>query len=1244
MSSDPEDGLDGCDNDGDMSTAVERLYINTMDAAVVGSGFAFTLPLGAGTPVGGVTINQGGVAERRMAFKYTLPFLTGEFTVVVDVDADTTSGGCSIDVLDSGSGTCTGTLGPGTNVIACPSIGTNTTIQKLDVVCATGTHAITLDWLAVQNGPYIFAPMVDQNLAVQGTRAPSGGAMVVTRTDEYRDLMFAGSNVGGFAWSDDGESWTTANGRAQDLDSHDSLGVFEILAWDDDDDIFTDPVMFIQTGFQYSSGGGMFRSDDLGSSWEPADEGQSLGTFKLVDDCGNNGGASDGEASQEGKNVSSGKTLLLERSDGGPDPRDIIYIAAGEELSNGAVAIPGKRGIWIKELDAGGAVCQPYAPETLPTSANSAVGINAIPSALALANVAEGSNELDWYTHLLVGYRVVAGGPGWADRTALYLCPSVQHEGWVCGDEPLECEPVVDGTGEDLTSAILDVRDIEPIQVDPSANYGLPTFAIAHGGRRAKPVDPAECWDPGETIPAAESPESTVLILELNQGSSSPVMDLWDTDSDAVEPSWALDTSGAQANYVGTNGADGCIPGPLEHSGELVAPGSVAAGSLSSLIVDPDSQYLFAMYPQGPGVLVYGCVRVFRTEVASLAEGGSDWMPLQDWVAGAMGGGTIAGHTAPTETDYGPNAEQRREGVDLRGSYFAETGRSDVLAPGWAVDGEFVDVGGERVEYSLFVGGSQLWLLEAANIVHFGWDTVRDPTHDMDHVAWTLAFGGEGYPAFQDVLVNDVGACHGCDSDRDIVFAANQDVKYYRTFGPVGDVPADEAADAPCAFEKTSVGGTVVDAGRFVDPDTEAEVNVVWFGGHSQVDTEDTTAIRALSVSLDGGDSYCWDRAEGLNKGEFYHDDLGWWALECSDRDWVGDEEFVACDEAITPDLADVSHMDDATDPGVGTVKAIKVINARRALLVATTACVDSTGSACNTLGGGGLFIATLDPGFGIAYQHVPTDSVAWSNSGSGCADENARFSASSDPHLWVHPDTDWEAGGTARVYLSLHASSTCAGGLAEVTFDVDDPEDSGTTYWRFDTLASGLGNWAATTNLWAMAGSPDGDRVLLGGAGVQNVSMSPTVEYRNFGWLTSIELDLPWPPSASSIVTWTRAIVIPAVSPTGAPTFPFLIDTILAHPHLNGQWYFGGYPATSCPTCKPSGVYGLQRWWNPGAGGGAGGWSWGWTKVSDNTFENGRLLSMTWGNDPSNALGTDMSELYLGTLGSGLAQGAFSW
>ncbi|MDP2315268.1 MAG: hypothetical protein Q8P41_20385 [Pseudomonadota bacterium] len=486
----------------------------------------------------------------------------------------TASGGCTLYVK-WGAGFASHSLFVGVNDedFAVPA---GDTIQNLNVSCTGPTGNAVIDWIAVQNGPYDFAPAEDLLVDFDTMAFPGGGRMSVVRKTaawESQGYLLAGSDVGGFAWSVDGEDWVTANGDKGEFNMGGQLAVWDLASVDGSE-------VYALTGSPDTDlGAGLWVTWNLGGDWTLIDDG--VGANKHVDDC-----------SSDYKSIASGQILLQDETSGG----EFLYVAS---------QAPSSRGLWV--LDPDGDLCQPYDDNTLPVDlpTNAGPSYDALPSALAFHRAYEAPDSL------LVGYRALSANlVSGTDRSALYTCPMLAPT-WRCAaSAALACDVVDDLDGQ--PDEVLDVRDIET-HSEPMGRY-----YVVDGGQR---------WS--GTNQVCTHVDSTVMVLDLTSYGAW----LWDSDGTNTEPTWNVDGTGATHPYYGS---DACYQtGPTTTTGDLVPPFGYATSEsheLSGAVSVHNGQWLVAFYSGTAGTRSYGCVRTFRAETAnhpSLAP--LDWEPVQDY-------------------------------------------------------------------------------------------------------------------------------------------------------------------------------------------------------------------------------------------------------------------------------------------------------------------------------------------------------------------------------------------------------------------------------------------------------------------------------------------------------------------------------------------------------------------------------------------------------------------------------------
>lgn len=387
--------MDDTDEDCDGSVLIRREYVSSMNNLVT---VDFTLGVSAYPVNTGsddiVRFNAGGAAS--MSLKDDFAFETGTFTVTVRVADETAAPACAVQVVSSSMALTTiGFSGVGTHAIPFPGVVPGDDITTLVVRCP-GIGGMDLDWLTVQNGTYTYGPLNDVSATFDTMGLPGIGRQSVIRSSrsasgEVGQLMFVGSDVGGLGWSEDGVSWQTANGKANQWTHGGAYGVWEVWAEDEASLATQDVVVLTGTKDDAERGGLWYTTnlDDVGQSWlrapapDPSAPTEYLGASKHIDDCSN----------LEYKPIGSGQ-LIVHQPD---DTTAGRFLVASQNLET--------TGLWVWDKDPTSTFHTPTAPyfaSSLP---------DALPSALAI----DSSNQ-----YLLVGYRVIAMS---GERGALYACP-----------------------------------------------------------------------------------------------------------------------------------------------------------------------------------------------------------------------------------------------------------------------------------------------------------------------------------------------------------------------------------------------------------------------------------------------------------------------------------------------------------------------------------------------------------------------------------------------------------------------------------------------------------------------------------------------------------------------------------------------------------------------------------------------------------------------------------------------------
>ncbi len=335
-------------------------------------------------------------APRTMTLADDLAWTSGVFTVTLRVKQKGPGNPCSVWVASSSMMLQNQTFSspPGTKVFEFPEVQPGDTVTTLQIECPAGAGNVHLDWLSIQNGGYEFAPMLDVSSKPSTMGLPGVGRQSVIRASHTADngvgeLMFVGSDVGGFAWSDDGLKWTTANGLAGDWTTGAEFGVWEVWAQDGAFSPELQSVVVLSGHKDSAEGGGLWYTNSLAGipagaqAWTKAPGG--LGASKHFDDC----------LTPTFKSIRSGQ-LIVNQPD---DTAGTLFLVASQE--------PYTRGLWVWDKRPTETLYTPAAPyftASLP---------DALPSALAI----DSSGEF-----LLVGYRVIAESG--VESAALYVWPS----------------------------------------------------------------------------------------------------------------------------------------------------------------------------------------------------------------------------------------------------------------------------------------------------------------------------------------------------------------------------------------------------------------------------------------------------------------------------------------------------------------------------------------------------------------------------------------------------------------------------------------------------------------------------------------------------------------------------------------------------------------------------------------------------------------------------------------------------
>ncbi len=1163
-----EDGTDPVDDDCDDSPLTRRAYVTgfelnyTNDWNVTGT----VMTVGPGM----IRLWPTATTPASVALKRDFSWVKGLLTVNVRfAEAPTTA--CSVIVAgptSSASQSLGAPTGAKTVSVTFPLILPDQTVTDVKLSCA-GAGTALVDWLTVQNGPYAWAPLMDIGMSFTTMGVPGTGHGTFVRMSEDEEasdaIRFIGSDVGGIAWSDDGQAWHTANGTMDDLNTQSKGGVWDAWSPGELGGAYFTAILVGNKGDSGAPGvnGGLYYTDDITDplqTWTlvPSPDNDPLyggiGATKKYDECGaivTEEEAESGVASAADDNpTSSGKLLLESILDGG--------LLVGSD----SAAYPGVY-VW----DPNDPTTPPHHPFTLEADF-ATTGYQPLPTAFAI-----GGEELDV---LLVGYRVRAGGG--ANQPALYVC-ILPPTGLLLETESVLCDPVADDT-TGLTA--LDVRDIELT----TAEDGTVIAYVADGGHT---YDGLEC---GEE-------ETTIFEVKLTTAGAMSVVDTDSTDPDPAWTTWACGDN----NHADT-------------SGDLVPPegGNAQGSELSSTLLSPQGEWLFAFFPQKASKRDYGCPRVFRAEVDPEAGFVGPWLPFQGYEAGQMQWNVVGGHS-----------ESRRGTSNMKGSVFATEPLPEAQAlasvddAAWEPPMAADPLHPGQKDQALLTNGLTFWRVYSAydSITGFGWDTVPAAItdHDLDTIDVELAWDGASdvYQSGQGV---SMGVCRGCEArpteSLDYVFGGVTG-DYGPQFLHARDATgAREAAQHPCAA--SSLRAIVAASVSVWEDPAGVTPAQVWIPmrGHNG----DAAARRGL-LFLDDADTedWCFDGyGEGYLATTNYLNDVtysadGVWELLCQDSyDVGGYVPWATCDSDISTPEIDSFNM---TTAGIGNITGVVALAEDYAIAAAAHG-----GVVTATTYSEGLWVLHNAGATGIEYTHVGFPGGL----STGCSEEDT-FLEAALTNLTVDFEALDASGGSGDVtaYFTNH-SSPC-GGVWKITFNYLTP---GTAVWTELPVGDGTGPCALfdEENLYGAQPTADGRYVYVyGKSGVCRADM-----------LTNDALDFE--------------VAFPSLTITN-------VTDVLPHPHLDDVFWVavqGGDDASSAP----GGLYLAQRRFRPGVvtpplGPPVGTWQYGFVKQGYYDLEDRRVNTLDWGtgygryagDDLSSPLDDHLSNVYLSVLGGSWWDGA---
>ena len=982
----PEDGTDWVDEDCDASPLTRRAFLVGFEPAYTTDWN--TIGSVSTVPGGKIRIQPTSTSGAGIELKRDFTWSKGLVTVNVRfAQAPTTA--CSVIVAGSTASAMESLGSPSgaeTVSVTFPVVLPGDAITEVKLSC-TGAGTAVFDWLTIENGPYVWAPLTDIGVSFSTMGIPGAGHGTFVRMSEdavfENAIRFTGGDVGGVAWSPDGYAWYTANGTQDDLNTQALGGVWD--AWSPGE-IGGQYFTAILVGNRVEGeNGGLYYTEDItdplqswtrvpGPSGAPSYEG-GIGATKWYKECGDN-------------IASSGKLLVED------------YLHDGLVLVGSTTSAP-YGGVWAWD---------PNSPGTAPFEAvdMSFLPTDADPYISALAVVGD---------HLILGYRPSCGGDpaGAGHETALWDCEDVA--GASAG--PLTCVPIVDDT---TGLAPMDVRDIEVTGPD---NEGKVTIFVADGGR---------VWDGTNALVG----ESTVYQVTITAAGAYTVED---TDTATSLPTWAVYGDGSPAAaYRGNYYAGVCGQGSGGTLGDLVAPEadtSLAEGrELSSILLTQDGTSLFAFYPQASSDRDYGCVRVFRAVLGGTLP--LEWTPFQGWEAGEM---------AWTSTSH---PLSRRFSVELNGDAVGDEPLLETWGLSATYDAAWEPPVGGASSPSLLTSGLLNWRVFASNGLTAGWDTPwpADPYSDvLDQVEIELAWDGES-ESFMNSQGRDLSVYHGALTPGEsgytdvLIGGGNGDWKMAILHGRDA-TGVREAADRPPQVSKWT--GLVNASAIWQDPAADpTELPELWMG--MTYSGEDTSFLRGLIhaddvTTLEDVSTWCFDTFAPPQSGisavnyllDLYPLDTIY-ELTCQDSNLLGTcEPWLTCDRDITNGVSFDMHTAD-----IGNMVEIVAVERDYAITAASPATLPSGG-----VGGGGLWVLHHDGIDGIAYNHVAFPSSM------SCTEPNA-FEENNEFNLHLDEEELVDAAGSGDVVLyyasryNADEGGAC-GGAWKVAFNFKDAAPSAT-------------------------------------------------------------------------------------------------------------------------------------------------------------------------------------------------------
>jgi hypothetical protein len=325
--------------------------------------------------------------------------------------------------------------------------------------------------------------------------------------------------------------------------------------------------------------------------------------------------------------------------------------------------------------------------------------------------------------------------------------------------------------------------------------------------------------------------------------------------------------------------------------------------------------------------------------------------------------------------------------------------------------------------------------------------------------------------------------------------------------------------------------------------------------------------------------------------------------LLCQDSDWNNDplltyddptRGYASCNDGTLGDSARFQ----LSAASVGLARGLIALAEDTALLLTVPACPE-TGCTKAAMTGGGLWVARNEGGSdGLSYT-----PVAWPDTdpADGCSaaeffeygyeqQEGKPVLVNPRQSFTVHPSAYGAGDGdTVRVFLTS-SPENC--GLVELEFELGD--EAGARRYNIDLAKDG-----PDAGLLPDCNLHGADEFVINGAHAARDGRwlfaygGQTALGSTLDAICAIDLDSG---GEGDYATYERV--------AANSTVEFSIMSLVSHPHVSDTAYFGGWGQPACDTCKPPGLFSLQRRrkWEPSVGDYR--WQWGFVRLSDDDLQ----------------------------------------